>query len=93
LEECVKAVNGKIEVYIDGGVRRGTDVLKCLALGANAVFIGRPTLWGLAYDGQQGVESVLDLLNKELRTAMILTGCLSLDQINKNVIHFVEAKL
>ena len=51
LEECVKAVEGKIEVYFDGGVERGTDVLKALALGAKCVFIGRPILWGMAYDG------------------------------------------
>ena len=56
LEECVKAANGKCEIYFDGGVERGTDVLKALALGANAVFIGRPVLWGLAHSGQAGVE-------------------------------------
>ena len=50
LPEIVEAVNGKIEVYLDGGIRRGTDVFKALALGAKAVFIGRPVLWGLAYD-------------------------------------------
>mgnify|MGYP002371269859 CR=1 FL=1 len=51
LEECVKAVQGKIEVYFDGGVERGTDVIKALALGAKCVFIGRPVLWGMAYNG------------------------------------------
>ena len=56
LEECVKAVGGRAEVYFDGGVSRGTDVLKALALGANAVFVGRAPLWGLSVDGQAGVE-------------------------------------
>ena len=67
LEECVKAADGKCEVYFDGGVERGTDVLKALALGANAVFVGRSMLWGLAHDGQAGVEKVLSNLNDELK--------------------------
>ena len=100
LEECVKAANGECEVYFDGGVERGTDVLKALALGANAVFIGRPVLWGLAHSGQEGVERVLDLLNDELKRAMILTGCLKLSDITKDRVlhqkyspHFWRAKL
>lgn len=100
LEECVQAVKGKIEVYFDGGISRGTDVLKALALGARCVFIGRPVLWGLAYNGQGGVERVLQILNDELRRAMILTGCLKLSDITKEgVIHtryspaFLQAKL
>lgn len=88
LEECVKAVDGKIEVYFDGGVRRGTDVLKALALGAQAVFIGRPQLWGLACNGQQGVEDIINILNKELKKAMILTDCKNISEITKErVIH------
>lgn len=88
LEECVKAVQGKIEVYFDGGVRRGTDVLKALALGAKAVFIGRPQLWGLACNGQKGVEDVLKILNAELRRAMILTDCKNVSEITKEkVLH------
>ena len=88
LEEWVKAVEGKIEVYFDGGVRRGTDVLKALALGAQAVFIGRPQLWGLACNGQKGVEDVINILNKELKKAMILTDCKNIKEITKEkVIH------
>eukprot|EP00344_Euplotes_crassus_P004341 CAMPEP_0197000852 /NCGR_PEP_ID=MMETSP1380-20130617/5700_1 /TAXON_ID=5936 /ORGANISM="Euplotes crassus, Strain CT5" /LENGTH=362 /DNA_ID=CAMNT_0042418305 /DNA_START=75 /DNA_END=1163 /DNA_ORIENTATION=+ len=88
LEECVQGVDGKIEVYFDGGVRRGTDVLKALALGASAVFIGRPQLWGLAIDGQKGVEDVLKILNSELQRAMILTDCQEVKDITKErVIH------
>lgn len=75
LEEVLTAVQERCEVYIDGGVRRGTDVLKALALGARAVLIGRPYVWGLALDGAAGAQRVLDLLDDELRTAMILCGC------------------
>uniref|UniRef100_A0A3Q0RJF7 (S)-2-hydroxy-acid oxidase n=1 Tax=Amphilophus citrinellus TaxID=61819 RepID=A0A3Q0RJF7_AMPCI len=74
LEEVVRAVQGRCEVYVDGGVRRGTDILKALALGAKAVFIGRPVLWGLACQGEQGVTELLELLKDELRLAMALSG-------------------
>ncbi len=74
LPEVVEAVGGKMEVFLDGGVRQGTDVFKALALGAKAVFIGRPVLWGLAYDGQAGVERVLELLRDEFQRAMKLAG-------------------
>ena len=63
-----------MEVYLDGGVRQGTDVLKALALGAKAVFVGRPVLWGLAYNGSKGVEQVLRMLKDELILAMQLAG-------------------
>src|SRR5439155_5470331 len=62
LPEVVEAVNGRCEVYLDGGVRRGTDILKALALGARAVLVGRPILWGLAASGVEGVSHVLELL-------------------------------
>lgn len=73
LVEVVKGAGGKIPVMVDGGVRRGSDVFKALALGASAVGIGRPYVWGLASFGQQGVERVLEILNNELRLAMV--GC------------------
>lgn len=63
-----------MEVYLDGGVRQGTDVLKALAMGARAVFVGRPVLWGLAYAGKEGVEQVLHMLREEFRLAMQLAG-------------------
>ncbi|MFK4118551.1 alpha-hydroxy acid oxidase [Streptomyces longwoodensis] len=69
------AVEGRIEVLLDGGVRSGTDVLKALALGASAVLVGRPVLWGLAADGQRGVERLLSLLHTELDDALALSGC------------------
>ena len=70
----VKAVDGRIPILMDGGVRRGTDVAKALALGASAVAIGRPALWGLAVGGQEGVAHVLELLRKELVNALTLLG-------------------
>jgi 4-hydroxymandelate oxidase len=81
LEECVAAVAGACEVYLDGGVRRGTDVLKALALGARAVLVGRPILWGLAAAGADGVAGVLELIRSELEDAMCLAGCPSVGHI------------
>ncbi|XP_050032424.2 uncharacterized protein [Dermacentor andersoni] len=75
LPEIVAAVGDKMEVYLDSGVRTGADVVKALALGARAVFVGRPVLWGLAYDGRQGVERVLKILRDELEHTMRLLGC------------------
>jgi len=66
LPEVTDAVGGRLEIYLDGGVRKGTDVLKALALGARAVFIGRPTFWGLTLAGEDGVAAVLDILRNEL---------------------------
>lgn len=77
----------RMEVYIDGGIRRGTDVLKALALGAKAVFIGRPVIWGLAAGGENGVDKVLEILKDELVVAMKLTGCPNLKEINRNCLH------
>lgn len=81
LPEIVAAVAGRCEVYLDGGVRRGTDVLKALALGARAVLLGRPILWGLTVNGPAGVQHVLELLRTELARAMALAGCTTLDAI------------
>ena len=74
LPRVVDAVAGRAPVLVDGGIRRGTDVAKALALGARAVLIGRPYLWGLAADGQAGVERVLSLLRAELERALALLG-------------------
>ncbi|XP_063715118.1 2-Hydroxyacid oxidase 1-like [Symsagittifera roscoffensis] len=75
-----------VEVFVDGGVRTGTDVLKALALGANAVFIGRPVLWGLACGGEEGVSRVLEILNEELRLSMALSGCRTLSDVTKDLV-------
>lgn len=86
LEECVEAVDQRCEVYLDGGVRRGTDVLKALAMGARAVLIGRPILWGLAAEGATGVAHVLELIRAELEHAMCLAGRPSIDKITRALI-------
>ncbi|NXO68948.1 HAOX2 oxidase, partial [Phainopepla nitens] len=74
LVEVVEAVRGRVEVYVDGGIRKGSDVLKALALGAKCVFIGRPALWGLAYNGEEGLQDVLRILQDEFRLSMALAG-------------------
>ncbi|XP_063224291.1 uncharacterized protein LOC134532051 [Bacillus rossius redtenbacheri] len=81
LPEVARAVGGRAEVYLDGGVRQGTDVFKALALGARMVFLGRPALWGLAHSGQRGVRSILDIVRWELETTFSLTGCNSVQSI------------
>ena len=86
LPEIVEAVAGRCEVYMDGGIRRGTDVLKALALGARAVLVGRPVLWGLAVDGASGVQRVLSILHTELERAMKLAGCPTLASINRALV-------
>ncbi|XP_054986463.1 2-Hydroxyacid oxidase 2 isoform X2 [Sorex araneus] len=88
LPEVVAAVKGRVEVYMDGGIRSGNDVLKALALGAKCVFVGRPILWGLACQGERGVEEVLNILKNEFRTTMTLTGCRSVAEINQDLIQF-----
>jgi isopentenyl diphosphate isomerase/L-lactate dehydrogenase-like FMN-dependent dehydrogenase len=77
LEEVVDAVDGRAEVYVDGGVRRGVDVLKALALGARATLIGRAMLWGLAVDGEDGVNDVLRMFREEVELGLALLGCTS----------------
>ena len=79
--EVAAAVRGRVPVLVDGGFRRGTDVFKALALGANAVGICRPYIWGLAAHGQQGGERVLDILNNELRLAMIGCGTIAVKDL------------
>jgi 4-hydroxymandelate oxidase len=82
LPEVVQGAGGRIPVLLDGGIRRGTDVFKALALGASAVGIGRPYTWGLAAFGQAGAERVLDILNLELRLAMVGCGARSIREIS-----------
>jgi 4-hydroxymandelate oxidase len=86
LPEVVEAVSGRCEVYVDGGIRRGTDVLKALALGARAVLLGRSILWGLAVNGQEGVRHVLELLRAELELAMALSGRPTLASIDRSLL-------
>jgi isopentenyl diphosphate isomerase/L-lactate dehydrogenase-like FMN-dependent dehydrogenase len=84
LPEVVEAVRGRIPVMIDGGIRRGADVFKALALGARAVGIGRPYLWGLAAFGQPGIERVIDLLRTELNLVMRQCGTRSIEEITRS---------
>jgi 4-hydroxymandelate oxidase len=86
LPRVVDAVAGRAEVFMDGGVRRGTDVLKALALGARAVLVGRPCLWGLAAAGEEGVARVLAMFRQELALAMALCGCPDVAAIDRSLI-------
>jgi len=86
LPDVVGAVDGRLEVYVDGGIRRGTDVLKALALGAKAVLLGRPVLWGLAMGGAEGVRAVLDHLRKEFELAMALAGRANVSQVDATLV-------
>jgi 4-hydroxymandelate oxidase len=86
LPEVVDAVQGRIEVLLDGGVRRGTDVIKAIAIGARAVLVGRPVVWGLAADGEQGARRVLELLRAEIDLAMALCGCPTVSDITRDLV-------
>ncbi|MGH9149013.1 MAG: alpha-hydroxy acid oxidase, partial [Acidimicrobiales bacterium] len=86
LPGVVTAVGGRAEVYVDGGIRRGTDVLKALALGARAVFVGRPILWGLATGARAGVEAVLAGLREELELALRLCACPSVAAVTPDLV-------
>jgi len=86
LEETVDLLQGRAEVILDGGVRRGTHMVKALALGAKACMMGRPYLWGLAAGGQAGVAHVIGLLNSELERDMALVGCRSIDELNRDYV-------
>ncbi|HEX2621211.1 MAG TPA: alpha-hydroxy acid oxidase, partial [Phototrophicaceae bacterium] len=87
LPAIAEAVKGRADLLLDGGVRRGTDILKAVALGAKAVMIGRPVLWGLAADGQAGVEQILTILHDEFDLAMMLSGCASIGDITPDLIY------
>ncbi|XP_046575605.1 hydroxyacid oxidase 1-like [Haliotis rubra] len=86
LPEVVEAVGDRCEVYLDGGVRSGLDALKAIAMGARAVFVGRPILWGLAHAGEEGAEKVLQILGDELSTDMALAGSSSIREISRDMV-------
>jgi len=86
LPQVADKVAGRMPVFMDGGIRRGTDVVKALALGANAVFIGRPFLYGLAAAGEAGVTKVINILQREFQMAMALTGRTNVSSIDRSVI-------
>jgi len=86
LPEVVAHAGGRCEIYLDGGIRRGTDVLKALSLGAHAVMVGRPVLWGLATAGADGAGNVLQLLKAELKRAMALAGRPTLADMDRSAL-------
>jgi isopentenyl diphosphate isomerase/L-lactate dehydrogenase-like FMN-dependent dehydrogenase len=87
LPEVVDAVDARVEVLVDGGVRRGTDVAKALALGARATLVGRPPLWGLAVDGERGARHVLEILRAEILNALQLLGCVSPADVSRGRVY------
>ena len=86
LPYVVDAAGELCEIYVDGGIRRGSDVLKAIALGARAVLVGRPVLWGLCVAGEQGATNVLEILRRELDEAMLLCGCAKLGDIDRSIL-------
>jgi len=86
LPDVVDAAGDLCEVYVDGGIRRGSDVLKAIALGARAVLVGRPILWGLCVAGENGALRVLEILKRELDEAMLLCGCTKLSEITASLL-------
>ncbi|KAK2606627.1 hypothetical protein N8I77_005362 [Diaporthe amygdali] len=91
LPECAKAANGRIRIHVDGGIRSGTDIFKALALGAECVWIGRPVVWGLAYNGETGVIKTLDILYGEFKRCMQLCGCSSIKDISQAALGIARA--
>ena len=83
LPEVVEAVGERAEVYLDGGIRRGTDVVTALALGARAVLVGRPVIYGLAFGGAKGVQQVLEIIRDETENALALLGCRSPAEVTR----------
>jgi 4-hydroxymandelate oxidase len=86
LPAIAEAVGDKVPVLLDGGIRRGSDVIKALALGARAVAIGRPVLWGLAVDGEAGVQQALEMLRAEIARTLMLCGCASLREVRRELV-------
>jgi lactate 2-monooxygenase len=86
LEGIADAVGGELAVLFDSGIRSGADVVKALALGADAVLLGRPYLWGLALEGQAGVELVLRMLLAELDLTMVLSGQMAVDELDRSLL-------
>src|SRR5207237_5107586 len=86
LPHVVEAIGDRCEVYVDGGLRRGIDVLKAIAVGVRTVLVGRPILWGLSVGGEEGAINVLEILRRELDEAMLLCGCAKLSEIGRSLL-------
>ena len=91
LPECVEAAAGRIRIHVDGGFRRGQDIFKALALGAECCYVGKPIMWSLSYNGQRGVEKMIDILYEEFKRCMQLTGCKTVKDITKDSLAIVGA--
>lgn len=91
LVECVAAAQGRLKIHVDGGFRKGGDIFKALALGAQCCWVGRPTIWGLAYKGQDGVELMIKLLMDDFRRCMQLCGCKTVKDISRDCLIRVNA--
>ncbi|KAH7402923.1 FMN-dependent dehydrogenase [Pyrenochaeta sp. MPI-SDFR-AT-0127] len=91
LRQCAPIARGRIQIAVDGGIRRGSDIFKALALGAQFCFIGRIAIWGLAYKGQEGVELGIQMLYEEFRSTMALAGCRSVKEITANHLSVLDA--
>jgi len=89
LPEVAQAVNGRIPVLMDGGIRRGSDIVKAMSLGAKAVLIGRPYYWGLAAFGQVGVQRVIEMLHGEMMVAMAQSGIPNLASFDRSLVEFL----
>ncbi|KAH7013785.1 (S)-2-hydroxy-acid oxidase [Ilyonectria destructans] len=90
LRECAVAAGGKIPIAVDGGIRRGTDIFKALAMGATHCFVGRIPIWGLAYNGQEGVELALKILTDEFKITMALAGCKTIKDITRDHLRYLD---
>ncbi|OJJ07553.1 hypothetical protein ASPVEDRAFT_202450 [Aspergillus versicolor CBS 583.65] len=90
LREVVPIAKGKIPIAVDGGIRRGTDIFKALALGADFCLAGRPAIWGLGYNGQSGVNLAINLLYDEFKTCMALSGCKNISEISREHISLLQ---
>ena len=90
LRQCAPIAKGRLQIAVDGGIRRGSDIFKALALGAQFCFVGRIPLWGLAYKGQAGVELGIQILLEEFRTTMALAGCRSVTEITINHLSILD---
>lgn len=94
IAQAVKSKYPEAEIIIDSGLKRGTDVLKCIAMGATSVAMGKPVMWGLVYNGCDGVKDIFNMLNEEVKLGMALTHCFKLkDVTEKQVIHGLKARL
>ncbi len=89
LPPIVKVVNNRVPVILDAGIRRGIDIVRAIAMGADALAVGRPMMYGLGLGGAQGVESVINFLNADLKTTMLLSGAAELSDLNPDYIEIV----